>query len=208
MKKPTTPTDPARPLIILALDPSTDKTGAVVFEFTPLRARPLAAVCVSAPRDSDLHGDTVERRFQRIAHLRQTLAGWLAGQPVLDGVAYEIHIGRGQAASNAGSEAVGAFMTIPGNAQGRIWGIFVPTAKAVWGGARLKSADSKLAVVRWARQEFAKDWQEGGIAPLSDNDDAIADALAVGVAAWGKWRAEEAARLAPKLVGRRGGKFG
>lgn len=194
-------------MTILILDPSTDKTGAVIGRLHPARLEVLAAECITAPRGKALHGSAVEQRFQRIAYIRETLAGWLENQPPLDGVAYEIHTGRGQAASDAGSQSVGAYLTIPGTFSGRIWGIYVPTAKAVWGGMKLRSADSKVEVVRWARREFAGDWEAHGLRPLSDDDDAIADALAVGVAAWGAWKREEAAKLAPRLVGRRGGKF-
>ena len=69
------------------------------------------------------------------------------------------------------------------------------------------TAQAKPAVVAWARREFGGQLEEAGVKPLSDADDAIADALAVAVATWGKWKAEELAKKAPALVGRRGGKF-
>jgi hypothetical protein len=174
---------------------------------TAARLEVLAAARLCPPKDLKLSGDADMKRIQRIAYIRETLESWLLTQDVLDGVAYEMHIGRGQAASEAGSQAVGAFLTIPGIPRCRQWRIYVPTAKAVWGGNKLATEVAKPAVVRWARLEFARDFEKNGIRPLSDDDDAIADALAVAVAAWGKWRAEETAKLQPRLTGKRGGKL-
>lgn len=194
-------------MIVLALDPSTADTGAVICRFGVHKMEVVAAARLRPPKELKLSGDTDMKRIQKIAYIRETLEGWLLTQDVLDGVAYEMHIGRGQAASEAGSQTVGALLTIPGIPRCRQWRIYVPTAKAVWGGNKMPTDIAKPAVVRWARQEFGADFERNGITPLSDDDDAIADALAVAVAAWGKWRAEEREKMQPKLTGRRGGKL-
>jgi Holliday junction resolvasome RuvABC endonuclease subunit len=191
----------------LSLDPSTADTGAVICRMTMQSIEVLAATRLRPSKELKLTGDTDMQRIQKIAYIRETLEGWLLTQDVLDGVAYEMHIGRGQAASEAGSQTVGALLTIPGIPRCRQWRIYVPTAKAVWGGNKMPTEVAKPAVVRWARLEFAKDFEKNRVAPLSDDDDAIADALAVAVAAWGKWKAEEIAKQSPRLTGRRGGKF-
>lgn len=194
-------------MIVLALDPSTADTGAAVCRFAMPKMEVIAAARCRPPKELKLTGDVDMKRIQRVAYIRETLESWLLTQDILDGVAYEMHIGRGQAASEAGSQTVGALLTIPGIPRCRQWRIYVPTAKAVWGGNKMPTDVAKPAVVRWARQEFSSDFEKNRIAPLSDDDDAIADALAVAVAAWGKWRAEELAKMQPQLTGRRGGKL-
>ncbi len=178
---------------VLALDPSTDVTGVVVLDFDRMGAHLVrAAVAVRGVNEAG-YGvgqgrsaravDTLSDRIQRIAHTRTCLESWLADCPhigSLSACAYEFHTGRGGAPSEAISEATGAYMTIAPLPSLPHYRVNPMTAKAAWGGAALVRADAKIAVVRWARREFGL--------TLSDTDDAIADALAVAVAAFGQWR--------------------
>lgn len=192
---------------VLALDPSTDITGVAVGDFSLMRLTLLSVHRLPPPPKDAKEGDALTQRFLRIAHHEEALRNLvLHNTSSLDGLAYEMHTGRNGVTSNALSQAAGAYLSAIISPGMKVWEISPLTAKAAWGGTKLKSADGKVAVVKWAKGVYGDALASRGIA-LSDDDDAIADAIAVLLAAWKKWRAEEAAKEQLSLIGPRGGKF-
>lgn len=105
------------PLYLLALDPSTDKTGVAILDVESPRLPLLVAY---ASFDGfELTGQPPSRttlmdRLERISETRIALASWLTQHEVaLSYVAFETQSGRGHASSEALVMAVGNYLTLP-----------------------------------------------------------------------------------------------
>lgn len=203
---------------ILALDPSTEITGAAIVSFAAGGASTLSQwkefnAC-HIGRATDLAS-----RLRRIAWTRRQLLTFVDSWPgAIDLVAYETDTERGHAASEALKMATGAYLTIypleglpvvgitrqaACKASGTL-SVYAQRSGTTTAERAAKKRRLKLSVIEWANRRDTFD------AGLREDQDAIADALAVARAAWNQ---QEALRLAPRpLFGRgsrgpRGGKL-
>ena len=176
---------------ILALDPSTDVTGAAIFQLEESGATLVAYTAFDA---FELTSQPKSRhklvdRLERIAKTRQALSTWLATQPVVECVAYETQIGRGHASSEALVMAVGAYLTLSRLARLELIEVNRSSGCAAVGASRVyaqpsgttakekeaKRARLKAAVIAGVNQKLGL--------TLREDQDAEADAIAVGLAA-------------------------
>lgn len=184
------------PEIILALDPSTDFTGAALLSVD--EAGTAVVVAFTSFDAFDLAGQPRSRaglkdRIARMAATRQALSTWLGQQDTAPSVvAYETQSGRGHASSEALVMAVGSYLTlsrlvglplIEVNRAGGCAAVGASKVYAAPAGAtnaeRLaKRARLKQAVICGVNARL-------GLELLADQD-AEADALCVGLAAAGK----------------------
>lgn len=176
---------------LLALDPSTDITGAAVFDLEGETPRLIAYTSFDA---FELTGQPksrhkLEDRLTRIAETRQALAAWLTQQGIQpEQVAYETQSGRGHASSEALVMAVGAYLTLtclrglPLTEVNRSAGCAAVGASKVYAERagttnaekEAKRARLKQAVICGVNARLGLD--------LQPDQDAEADAIAVGLA--------------------------
>lgn len=178
-------------MTILALDPSTDVTGAAIFRLEDEQASLVAYTAFDAfaltsqPKSRHKLVD----RLERIAKTRQALSAWLATQPEVEAVAYETQSGRGYASSEALVMAVGAYLTLSRLTRLEPIEVNRSAACASVGASRVyaqpagttakekeaKRARLKQAVIAGVNQKLALS--------LREDQDAEADAIAVGLSA-------------------------
>jgi Holliday junction resolvasome RuvABC endonuclease subunit len=178
--------------LILALDPSTDVTGAAILTLEG------ELVAYDAFDGFELAGQPpsrhkLEDRLARICETRYALSHWLVGQPACQAVAYETQSGRGHASSEALVMALGSYLTltclrglplIPVN---RSAGCSVVGASKVYAEPagttpkerQAKRARLKAAVIAGVNARL-------GLS-LRPDQDAEADAIAVGLASLTKF---------------------
>jgi|GEM_PF-4098077 hypothetical protein len=187
-------------ITLLALDPSTDRTGAVILAGDLQKCRFITGNEFVGTARERVGVSTLTAQNTRIYQIARALERWVQTMThlALTAAAYEYHTARGGAPSEAISKATGAYLALHDLCTLPCYRIQPMTAKAVWGGTRLRQGETKPAVVAWARREFGL--------PLLDDQDAIADALAVGLAAWGIWRKEELEKQQKPMLGRGSGK--
>jgi Holliday junction resolvasome RuvABC endonuclease subunit len=176
---------------ILALDPSTDVTGAAIFSLDEGKATLVAYTAFDAFL---LTGQPKSRhklvdRLERISKTRQALSAWLASQSEVECVAYETQSGRGYAASEALVMAVGAYLTlsrlsrlepIEVNRSSACASVGASRVYAQSAGTTAKEKEAKRARLKQA--VIAGVNQKLGLS-LREDQDAEADAIAVGLAA-------------------------
>lgn len=184
-------------MLVVGLDPSTDITGMAAGYFSPTRLEIVSTDCTHQFKMQGSHSSLTQRLY-RISRHREEIEEWLRwlGSEV-EGVAYEMHTGRNREASNALSQAAGSYLTIPDFVGKKVWEINSSTAKKVWAGQAFKGEECKAKVVQWANNAYGL--------KLGPEQDAEADAVAVLLAAWQSWRAEQSKTL--RLTGPRGGKL-
>lgn len=182
------------PELVLALDPSTDITGAAIFR---LEASGASLVAYTAFDAFELTGQPKSRhelvdRMERIAATRQALSAWLATQPDVEAVAYETQSGRGHASSEALVMAVGAYLTLSRLKRRDLVEVNRSSGCAAVGASKVyaqpagttnrekeaKRARLKQAVIAGVNQKMGL--------TLTEDQDAEADAIAVGLAAASK----------------------
>lgn len=198
-------------ITILALDQSTDVTGVCVVRCLPgvalpelLRHRAIDASGIDKGRH------TPQARVARIGYTAGVLEGFLDSCPWrIDIVSYETDTGRGYQSSQALGWAAGAYLVLPrlAGAQpvaitrqaaciaaGRdIYAVYRQPKGKTASEQTAKRARLKHAVCRWA-SEIIVDFTHGLEGPYNADQEAIADALAIGVAAWIRHQEEERKR--------------
>lgn len=180
------------PLYLLALDPSTDKTGVAILDVESPRLPLLVAYgsfdgfeLTNQPPSRT----TLMDRLERICETRIALASWLTQQEVsLSFVAYETQSGRGHASSEALVMAVGSYLTLtslrrlPPIEVNRSAGcgavgaskVYAERAGTTAAEKAVKRARLKAAVIAGVNARM-------GLS-LTSEQDAEADAIAVGLA--------------------------
>lgn len=220
---------PETALTILAIDPSTEITGVAIVRYTVVKSPSAWSSAEGGPgltqwaafnachigRVTDLTS-----RLKRISWTRQRLLSFVGDWcGAIDLVAYETDTERGHAASEALKMATGAFLTIyplvgipvvaitrqaACKASGTL-SVYRQSAGKTSAEKKAKKRRMKLAVIEWANRPDTFD------AGLREDQDAIADALAVAQAAWDRERTmqeqQEVEARQPRLTGPRGGKL-
>lgn len=208
---------------ILALDPSTEITGAVFVEYS-LHNEPRLISSIAIDARARQKGDALSARLVRIRWTREQMYEWLGRlEESIDLIAYETDTNRGHS-SEALKMAAGAYLCLPHMALQPLFGITLQAACIYAGclkeyraprGKTKREQDAKTLMLKTAVR-YAMD----GIFPNASlilpgapeeetgrlKAEAIADALAIGGAAAKVWREhQEEMRLAslqPKLPAR------
>ena len=188
-------------MTILALDPSTSTTGIALVEFVGYSVPTvLYHSAITAGPKAD--------RWTRIRETRNRLSRVLAYLPAaFDAVAYEVPFVRGQAATAALHQAIGAYLSLSGFAGFEALPIMPNSAKAALNACRFLPhyetsaeqvagrAHGKALMIDAVNTMF-------GLC-LRPDEDAVADAIGVALAAHKitseRHRITEAKRLQPKL---------
>jgi Holliday junction resolvasome RuvABC endonuclease subunit len=177
--------------ILLALDPSTDVTGAALFDLEGDAPHLIAYTAFDA---FTLSGQPRSRagmidRLERIAKTRHELAVWLTLQEVEPAyAAYETQSGRGHASSEALVMAVGAYLTI--SRLVRVPPIEVNRSAACAAVGASKVYAQPAGATNQERDEKRRRLKQAVICgvnsklglSLREDQDAEADAIAVGLA--------------------------
>jgi Holliday junction resolvasome RuvABC endonuclease subunit len=180
--------------LILALDPSTDITGAAILQLNGLEVSLIAYTAFDA---FELTGQPKSRhklvdRLARIAETRHALSAWLATQPVVECVAYETQSGRGHASSEALVMAVGAYLTLSRLRRRGLIEVNRSSGCAAVGASKVYSESAgTTAKEKEAKRARLKQAVIAGVntkmgLTLTEDQDAEADAIAVGLAAASK----------------------
>jgi hypothetical protein len=192
---------------LLALDPSTDITGAVLFDLEGDCPKLLAYTSFNA---FELTGQPKSRhlmidRLERIAETRLALSRWLGEQDAQPThVAYEAQSGRGHASSEALVMAVGNYLTIsrlvrvPPTEVNRSAGCAAVGASKVYAQPAGKTNAEKDEKRRRLKQAviFGVNVKLG--LSLREDQDAEADAICVGLAGAAKIALAEKMKAAKK----------
>lgn len=209
------PTRSESALVLLAIDPSTDITGAALLSYEPATGQ--FAVLAAAGFDATAAigtGADYPTRLRRIAWTRSQLRSWLADSPWTDGgaliaqIAFEAppppsRLISGHRTAQAMAQAVGALLTLPMlvASSPAIIEVYRQSACKEAGAGRAYTApagttqaqkDAKRAALKAAVIDGVNARCRMSLRP---DQDAEADAIAVGMAACAKlWEAEIARR--------------
>lgn len=180
--KPVTP--PAL-LTVLGIDGSTEDTGLAILQFD--RQGCIKVIATTHFVANVTHKNSKTARLSRIVQTCDKMQAWIYGSDLqayegIDCLAYEWHTERNPDVSEALSQASGHYVATllyyyPNRSVCRV---SPQTARAVYSRKNLTREDKKPEAIAWAKRELGL--------PLTDTDDAIADACAVCFAAWGVWR--------------------
>ena len=195
---------------LLALDPSTDITGAALFDLEGEKPCLLAYTSFNA---FELTGQPKSRtglidRLERIAHTRMALSRWLGEQDAVPThVAYETQSGRGHASSEALVMAVGNYLTIsrlvrvPPTEVNRSAGCSAVGASKVYAQPAGKTSQERDEKRRRLKQSVICGVNTRLGLELREDQDAEADAIAVGLAGAAKIALAEKMKAAKKKAG-------
>ena len=192
-------------LTVLALDPSTDVTGAVAVAFSEgCPPRLILADAFDATRAGELgvHARRagIEGSICRIRWTRQRLSQFVRAVPAFDTLAFEGHTGRGLS-SGPLDMALGAYLSL--SAFGGVvpklitrlsacvatgtWDVYSQPAGKTNAEKEAKKARLKGAILGWALDTypaFADEARFPADARFGEKMEAVADALAVAESAW------------------------
>ena len=189
-------------LRILAFDQSTRCTGVALIrvDLTNWRSRSGIVLERQIILSDDSSVTTITDRFRRLRSARRQIALFVAGLPSIDIVAYEEPPQRGAASTAALHQAIGMFMGITAFEDLDIYAVHASTVKkhqglsaaarakvdkTIRGAQGRKIAALKASATAWANTRIS-------IAiPLTEAQDAIADACGVGVGALAAWQEEQ-----------------
>lgn len=188
-------------IFVLGIDPSSSVTGVAL-----VRAglhTPPSLVGSAAIASKQKHVNPSTALSLRIREITRTMELWLPAFPAADIVGYEkpfFSPRTTNAATDGLLMACGAYLSCPLLHDLPQYPIPAVSAKAVYNGAKLKREQAKPAAIKWAVSEFRIPTQSAA------EMEAIADALAVAVATWGKWKEEKQAECQRPLFGPGSGK--
>lgn len=194
---------------LLALDPSTDVTGVAIFD---LEVSPPKLIAYTALDAFVLSGQPKSRaglidRLERIAVTRMALSRWLSDKPAITHVAYETQSGRGHASSEALVMAVGNYLTIsrlvrvPPTEVNRSAGCAAVGASKVYAQPAGNTNAEKDEKRRRLKQAVICGVNAKLGLSLREDQDAEADAIAVGLAGAAKAILAEKMKAAKKKAG-------
>jgi Holliday junction resolvasome RuvABC endonuclease subunit len=191
------------PIRILGIDPSTRCTGVALVEIDPERYMRQCGVQVLRWKELDALPDkgTITDRFARLRMMRADLAlflDYLADDFQI--VSYEDPPQRGCDATSALNQAIGLLLGLSQFRESTIYDIHASTVKSVQGlaGAAHRSVDRSIPGAQEAKRKALKslavDWARSRcafVASIRQDQDAIADAVAVALGAYNRYREEQ-----------------
>jgi Holliday junction resolvasome RuvABC endonuclease subunit len=176
-------------ITIAGIDPSTDATGAALVRFSSKGVPTLLSYASLIGADGACKKGSLEARFHRIRDIKLQLMQWISELPAaFDLVAYEAAFWRGDAASEAIPQASGSYLSIGAFSKADVVRVHGASVKAAYGNVLSggKREQLKQNCIVWANEQFGLSLS----LDLDDKQDAIADAIAVAVAAWRIWAKE------------------
>jgi Holliday junction resolvasome RuvABC endonuclease subunit len=182
-------------ITIVGIDPSTDATGVALVRFSGKGVPTLLSSASLIGGDGEAKKGSLEARFHRIRDIKLQMMQWIAElHGPFDLVAYEAAFWRGDAASEAIPQASGSYLSIGAFSKADVVRVHGASVKAAYGNVLSggKREDLKRNCIVWANQMFGLSLS----LDLDDKQDAIADAIAVAVAAWRIWAKEYEAEQA------------
>lgn len=192
--------------VVCALDPSTATTGAAILSFDAIGTPTLLHYWqYNANQLAEESDCTLTEVRRRIVRTKLEMAAWLETKAeTLKLVAYEVPPLRAAMGAHRGEVLCAAawnYLTLSRFAKLDIIPVHGMSIKAVYGAAQLAKAPNvsnrgkeakrralKAGCIAWANARFDLS--------LGPKDDAIADAIAIGCAAWKIWDKEQAEKRA------------
>lgn len=199
---------------ILALDPSTDVTGAVIVRFGDDTGVPmiLATLAFDATAIVKRSPFILRDRLARIRETRHALSAWIGKQYIaIDAVAYETDTERGHSSTEALKMAAGAYLSLSDFAGLPVYPVTRQAACVATGTGSVyrepagkntrerdaKKARLKNAVVEWANNQYPLFRLGYRNLPMPEQE-CVADALAVAESAKNTFNVSQICRPKPK----------